>query len=299
MALVDGLDLAAVYYRADHLKEVGIDGNHLPKTLEELVDLGKKLDKFDSSHHLTRVGYLPKGFTGYVAAFKGKFNENGHIVIDTPENLRAMKFLEENNKRLGFDEVTRFTSSLAADAGPTIPLIEGNFSIMFDGEWRVKQVAQYAPDLPYYLAPLPPPKDGNANACMSSPNYLMIPTAAKDPQGAWEFAKFCVGFLHPEDGGRNMGDMGWLPDDPEIAAAKSYQAYLKKYPPYRVFVDLMTSPNLEIPPRGPMQGYVMDQFSKAEDGVLRGSQTSEDALKTVQSNYVAELARLKRLGDVR
>ncbi|AIE86004.1 extracellular solute-binding protein [Fimbriimonas ginsengisoli] len=299
MALVDGLDLYAMYYRPDHLKEIGVDKAHLPKTLEELVAMGVKLDRYDAQHHLRRVGYLPKTFSNYVPVFGGKFNEGGRIVVDTPENLRAMEFIAENTKRLGYDNATRFASSLAADAGPTMPLIAGNYSMMFDGEWRVKQVEQYSPGLPYLLAPIPPPKGGKANACMSSPNYLVIPTAAKQPQGAWEFAKFCVGFLHPEEGGRNMGDMGWLPDDPVIAKSSSYLAYLKRYPQYKVFVDLMTSPNLEIPPQGPMQNFVMDELSKAEDAVTRGSQTPAESLRLVQKHLTEEEARLRRLGQIR
>ena len=297
MSLIDGLDLAAVYYRLDDLKEIGVDQNHLPKTLEELVAMGRRLDRYDKDGHLRRVGFLPKGFTGFVSVFGGKFNQNGHIVVDTPRALAAMQFISDVSKHYGFDAVEKFTSSLAADAGPTMPLIAGNYSIMFDGEWRVKQVAQYKPDLPYTLAPMPPPKDGKANACLSSPNYLMIPKAAAQPQGAWEFAKFCVGFLHPEDGGRNMGEMGWLPDDPEIAKSKSYLAYLKRYPRYKVFVDLMTSPNLELPPRGPLQGFVMDEMSKAEDAVARGTQTPEQSLETVEQHLADERQRLHDLGE--
>jgi len=297
MAMVDGLDLFAIYYRLDHLKEVGVDKNHLPKTMEELVALGKKLDRYDDQHHLRRVGFLPKGFSQYAAAFNGNFNDNGRIVVNNPGNLAAMKFLDETNRRLGYDAVTHFTSSLAADAGPTIPLIAGNFSILYDGEWRVKQVEQYAKDLPYLLAPLPPPKGGRPSASISNPNYLMIPTAAKHPDGAWAFAKFCVGFLYPEDGGRNMGEMGWLPNDPVIARSKSYQEYLKHYPRYKVFVDLMSSPNLEIQPQGQLQKFAMDEMAKADDAVARGSATPEQALKTVDDNLNAERERLRKFGQ--
>ena len=297
MALVDGLDMFAVYYRAEDLKDVGVDEKHLPATLEDLVALGRKLDKRDGQGHLRRIGFLPKGIINLAPTFGGKFNDNGHIVADTPGDLAAMSFIGDANHFYSFDAVDRFTQSLAADAGPNMPLIAGNFSIMFDGEWRVKQVAQYQPDLPYYLAPMPPPKGGKPNASMSAPNYLMIPTAAKEKQGAWEFAKFCVGFLHPEDGGRNMGEMGWLPDDPEIAKAKSYLAYLRKYPKYKVFVDLMASPNLEIEPQGPLQGFATDQINKAEDAVSRGESTPEAALQKVMQQLSDEKKRLRDLGE--
>jgi multiple sugar transport system substrate-binding protein len=169
---------------------------------------------------------------------------------------------------------------------------------MFDGEWRVKQVAQYAPETPYCVVPLPAPKGGFVNASISAPNYLLLPTAANNPQGAWEFAKFIVGFLHPEAGGRNMGDMGWLPDDPIVARSHNYQAYLRRYPQYKTFVDLMTSPNLGMPPRGPLQAFAVDQISKAEDAALRGTKTPEDALREVDSSIREEEARQRRLGTL-
>jgi multiple sugar transport system substrate-binding protein len=297
MAMIDGLDFWAVYYRLNDLKEVGLDENHLPKTLEELVKIGQKLDRYDGDHHLRRVGFLPQGVLGFAPAFGGSFNKDGHIVIDSPENVRAMSFLRDAAERLGHDNITRFTSSLEADAGPTMPLIAGNYSIMFDGEWRVKQVAQYKPDLKYVVAPLPPPAGGKPNACNTAPNYLMIPTAAKQPEGAWEFAKFCVGFMHPEAGGLHMGEMGWIPDDPEIAHSKSYRAYLTKYPQYRVFVDLMSSPNLGMFPQGPLEKFANDELAKADEAVTRGTLSPEAALALAQQHLEAERLRLRKLGQ--
>ncbi len=297
MALIDGLDLYAVYYRLDHLKEIGVDQNHLPKSLDEIVALGKRLDRFDKNGRLSRAGFLPTGVINYSPVFGGHFNKDGQITVNTPENLAAMKFIRERTASYGFDAVTRFKASMAADVGPTMAQIAGNYSIMFDGEWRVKQIAQYKPDLPYFLAPMPAVKGGKGGASISAPNYLFIPTAAKEPKGAWEFAKYCVGFLHPEEGGRHMGEMGWLPDDPEVAKSKSYQAYLRKYPKYKVFVDLMTSENVELPPRGPLQAFATDQLNKAEDEVVRGAQTPEESLRTVEKNIADEKKRLRDLGE--
>ena len=157
------------------------------------------------------------------------------------------------------------------------------------GDWRAHEIN--------VVAPLPPPKGGKSNACNTAPNYLMIPSAAKQAQGAWEFAKFCVGFEHPEDGGRHMGEMGWIPDDPEVAKSQSYQAYLRKYPQFRVFVDLMSSPNLGMFPQGPLQKFVDDELGKADEEVARGSQTPEAALALVEKHMAAEKARLKKLGQ--
>lgn len=182
MAMVAGVDVTALYYRMDHLREIGVDGNHLPKTMEELMALAQRLDRRDAQGRLRRAGFLPKYWKGLVPSFGGSFGAGGTMTFDTPANRRAVEFVVANQKRLGFENVTRFMDSQAADTGLTQPLIEGNFSMLMDGQWRVGQTAKFAPNLDYAVGPVPPPKGGRANASMTDPNYLMIPRASSCPR---------------------------------------------------------------------------------------------------------------------
>jgi multiple sugar transport system substrate-binding protein len=298
MALIAGVDVSAVYYRLDHLKEIGLDQNSLPKTLEELVEVGKKLDRFDESGRLRRVGYLPTYYPNYVPSFGGSFNGPHGPILDSPEQRRALGFIVEQEKRLGYDRVTRFTSSLAADTGATAPLIAGNYSIMLDGQWRVKQTKQYAPDLPYCVAPLPPPKGGKPMASSTSANYMVIPRAAKNPKGALAFLKFWIGMDDREAGAQNVADMGWLPYSDQVAKTKNYQRYLAEFPQFRTFVELAASPNLDIPPQGPLQSFMMNEIYKADDAAVRGTLTPVQALERLSQTVQKERARQRRLGNV-
>ncbi|MCW3053119.1 MAG: sugar transporter substrate-binding protein, partial [Chthonomonadales bacterium] len=155
-----GFDLFTCYYRVDHFREAGLDPDRFPTTLEELVAVGDKLNRFDSSGKITRLGFLPQTFSHYVASFGGGFyDENTHqVTLNTPENLRALEFLVETRKRLGLQEVIRFQSGLASDSGASWPFISGTYSVTLDGEWRVEQLRRYAPHLEYRTIPLPPPK---------------------------------------------------------------------------------------------------------------------------------------------
>ncbi len=94
-----------------------------------------------------------------------------------------------------------------------------------------------------------------------------------------------------------MGEMGWIPDDPSVARSKSYQAYLKKYPQYKVFVGLMTSPNLGIFPQGPLEKFVMDEIGKADEAVNRGAQSPAAAMALVQQHLNEERRRRQQLGE--
>ncbi len=299
MAMIAGVDVSALYYRLDHLKEVGLDENHLPQTLEGVMELAKKLDRRDKNGKLTRVGFLPQSWKQIAPSFDSNFGEGVDMTFDTPDNRRAAEFIVDNDKRLGFDAVRRFTSSQAADTGMTQPLIAGNYSILLDGQWRVKQTAQYAPNLAYCVAPVPPPKGGKAMASMTDPNYLMIPRAANCPKGAWAFMKFWLGMDDAEAGGHNVADMGWLPYCDRVAHSHNYQEYLKKYPRFKTFVDLVASQNLQVFPRSMLQTFATDEITKVEESNNHGTLGAVEGLKHLDQTIADEKARQRRLGNLR
>ena len=298
-AMIAGVDLYALYYRLDHLKEVGLDADHLPTTLEGVQALGEKLNRKDANGRLTRVGFMPQYWKQLVPSFGGSFGEGTRMTFDTPENLQAVRFGVENVKRLGFDKVSRFLSTQAADSGLNAPLIAGNYSIMLDGQWRVKQTAQFAPNLDYVVAPMPPPAGGKPLASMTDANYLMIPRAAHCPKGAWAFMKFWLGMDDAEAGGRNVADMGWLPYCDRVANSKAYGEYLRKYPNFRPFLKLVSSPNLQRFPVSRLQSFAATALDKATESTNRGTLTPKAALDGLDSTVSDELARQRRLGNVR
>jgi multiple sugar transport system substrate-binding protein len=297
-AVIAGVDVGAVFYRLDDLKEVGADSKHLPSSLEELVGLGKRLDKRDGQGNLKRIGFATSGWENYVPSFGGTFNRDGKMVFDTPENRRALQFIVDNDKRLGFQDVIRFQASQPADTGVTIPILSGNFSIILDGQWRVKTIQDYAPTLNYVVTPLPAPKGGKANASFTAANYMLIPTGAKHPEGAMAFLRYWTGMTDAEAGGRNVASMGWLPYCRRVAESATYQDYLKKYPHYKTFVDLVSSPALDIPPQGPLQSFAMDQLTKLNDLTNRGTLGPGAAIEQITAEVEKEAKRQRRLGNI-
>jgi multiple sugar transport system substrate-binding protein len=296
MALIAGVDVNACFYRLDHLREIGLDAQHLPKTLEEFVAVASKLDRYDKSGRLHRVGFLPTAFQDFVPSFGGTFNTPTGPLLGSTKQRAAFDWMEGQYKRLGFDTVTRFLSAQAHDDGANCPLNTGNYSIMLDGEWRVKQASDVAPNVEYCVALLPPPAGGKPLASNTAANYLVIPRAARNPQGALAFMKFLVGMSNPELGAQNLAEMGWLPYCDRVANAKSYRAYLQKFPKFQPFVEMMSSPNLEIAPSGPNQSFIMDQIQKANDSVTHGTKPSEQAMDDLVTAVQVEAKRQRRLG---
>jgi len=193
--------------------------------------------------------------------------------------------------------VMRFNSGLKSSDGGNWPFIGGQIAITLDGEWRVRQLEQYAPNLDYRISPLPPPKAGGKHlASWSNGGYLTIPAGAKQKAGAWAFIKFWSGLDHPEPAAKFQTWFGWLPGCPQIAAAPSYQAYLKRFPQYRTFVDLAASDNIETIPPVPYQLFLMDHITTTDDLAGRGTLTPDQALRRLEHDVHAEQTQRKELG---
>ncbi|HLK60564.1 MAG TPA: ABC transporter substrate-binding protein [Chthonomonadaceae bacterium] len=293
-----GFDLFVCYYRPEHFREAGLDPDRFPATLEEVVEVGKKLDRFDSSKHITRLGFLPQTWENYVASFGGNFydEKTGQVTLNTPENLRALEFLVETRKRLGLNEVIRFQSGLPSDSGASWPFISGTFSITVDGEWRVEQMRRSAPKLEYRTIPIPPPAGGKSLASFSSINYLVIPRGARNPEGGWEFTKFWTGLDDPEAAAEFFPWYGWMPLFPRSAKTPVYEAWLKTVPQYRTFLRVAESENIVTTPPVPYQLYLMDWITRADDLAMRGTLTPRQALEQLEADVARERQRRRDLG---
>jgi len=293
-----GMNMFGLYYLPDHMKEAGI-APHAPQTLEELDEIGKKLDKFDANGNLTRLGWLPTNYMIFAAVFGGGFYDwNGEkLTMDTPENLRALQYISDSNKALGFGNVQRFNAGLdtQSSAGGW-PFIGGAYSFIVDGAWRVEQIAKYAPNLHYETCPIPPPKGGKPLAGFSSGNFMVVPTSAKEPKGAWDFIKFWSGLENPNVAAEFYTWGGWLPLTPAIAQSPIYQAYLHKFPQFKTFVDLMPSENETVLPPVPFQTFFNDHIGTTEESVTHGTLTATQALSGFTKTVSAEANRRKELG---
>ena len=296
--LVMGFDLWVCYYRPDHFRQAGLNPDRFPETLEELVQTAERLHKFDKDGNITRMGFLPSGFQTFTPGFGGGFYDErtGELTLNTPENLRTLRFLAESRKRFGFEKVVRFEAGLSTDDAASWPFIHGNYSIMAEGEWRVETLRKYAPDLEYRTIPVPPPKGGKRKASFSMTNFLVMPKAAHEPKGGWEFIRFWAGLDDPEAAAQYYPILGWMPLAPTVTKAVAYQKWLDSVPQYRTYLEVAESPNICITPPVPYQLYLMDQVQKTDDLVTRGTLTPEQALLQLEKNVAHERARRKELG---
>lgn len=295
-----GINMSALYYLPDDFARAGIDANKALQTLEGLDAAAPKLDRLEKDGGIKRVGWMPKGFPTFARIFGGGLYdpEGERVSLDTRVNRRALKYLVDSRKRLGYDKVVRFESGLnTASFAAGWPFMGGAYSVTVDGQWRVEQLRKYAPNLRYLTAPIPPPEGGPAHAGMSGGNFMIVPRGAKETKGAWDFIKFWSGLDNPERAAEFYTMGGWLPLTPAVAKAKAYQAYIRKYPQFKTFVDLMDSTTVDVLPPVPYQTFLNDEITKMEDSAVRGTLSPDNALAGLERKLQAELERRRSLGE--
>ena len=296
--MVINFDVYACYYKPAEWRAAGLDPDHFPSTLEQLAAVGAKLNQTDSAGRLTRLGFLPALWTNYLPAFGGSLYNpaTGQVHLDTPQGLAALTYLVQAHQQLGFDKVERFNAGLGSQQGASWPFITDQQAIVLDGEWRVKQVAEYAPNLDYRVALLPPAAGGTPDASYSAASYLTIPTGAKHAAGAWEFIKFWQGLDDPVRAAPFNVAFGWLPSSPQMAASPAYADYLRQFPQYRTFVTLAASPSIVSLPPVPDAVYLQDRIAADDDLAERGTLSPQKTLRLLQHEADQQERQRQELG---
>lgn len=241
-ALVNGLDIRALYYNQTMLREAGIEP---PTTLDDLDQLAERF-LVEDENQLKQVGYLPdpRRIWAWTVVHGGRFFDPSaatpeeQITLDSPENLAVLKWMASYSKRLGPDRIASFRTGDQALTGASFPLLaDRRYAAIMDGQWRVRDLteASKASELSalqtgkatdeYGVIPLPLPTGGLKNAGWVNGNFFIIPRGANQPAGAWEFMKFWIGFGENSFAESGVNEKNWPGgNDVNLAAMRANEA---------------------------------------------------------------------------
>lgn len=290
-ALVNGLDVRALYYNKTALREAGLDliADRGPQTLAELDRLAEAITPAGSSG-FDRVGYLPdpRRLWAWGVVFGGRFadTEAGsaaqQITCDSPEVVAALEWMAGYSRRHGADRVAAFRSGDQALTGAAFPLLaDRRYAVIMDGQWRVRDLAEAADAAKatgetmdeYGVCPLPPPSGGRERAGWVNGNYFVVPHGANCTDGAWEFMKFWAGLGHEDEAAATAAAGGWIPASPAVVERPEFQRFLDERPLFRQFVDLAASKNQQPTPPLPVSAaYYREVTAAAQDVLYRGAE---------------------------
>lgn len=283
-ALVNGLDVRALYYNASMLEEAGLEP---PKTLKDLDAIAETFNVTDQGK-LTKVGYLPdtRRLWAWAIVHGGRFydaDQDEPITLDSEANLAALKWMAGYAERLGSDQISTFRTGDQALTGTSFPLLANRrYAAIMDGQWRVRdireakfQAAEANTKIDRYgVVPLPSPENGLSDAGWINGNFFIIPRGANQPQGAWEFMKFWVGLDgNEEQAAKTCATGGWIPVSQAVASTETFQGFLNENPLFAEFVRLAASPNQYPTPVIPAAPYYLREVNSAvQDVMYRGAE---------------------------
>jgi multiple sugar transport system substrate-binding protein len=208
-----------------------------------------------------------------------------------------MKWFESYVKTNGYsiEKIDSFNNSIATSAQAVNPFLTGKAAFTVDGLWLLTDIQKYAPDLNFGIASLPYPSEGgkpNANIIMA--DFDVIAKGAKHPAEAFEFIKWMIGYGgHEEAAGTLMATGGNIPVAQKVIDSISYKTFLDEIPARHEFMKGLDSENNTTYPTLTYGSYYIDRLMAAEDRVMHGAQTAEEALLQVAEEVAKEAAKQK------
>jgi multiple sugar transport system substrate-binding protein len=299
-ALAMGFGTFALYYNTKQLRAAGLDPRKLPESIPELFAWRDKLTRRDANGTLTRIGLAPFYLNVIIPLFGDDLYDpiTDGISLHSEAMLGASQMLYRNNAYYGFDDIIRFLASVSVNNGGGAsgwPFMSGQFSIALDGAWRVEQLARYAPDMEYVTGPMPSAATGGPMRGFGYSNFMVIPTGARCPAGAWDFMKYWSGLDNPERAAEFYVAGGWLPSMRKTGEAPAYRRYLERYPQFETFLNALGSEALQPPPPVVNQVFLGTVLQRVGEYLGRGSRTPEEAMWEFEKEIQDEARRRKEL----
>lgn len=205
-AIPTGIDDRMLMYNRKLFREAGLDPNKPPKTWDELRDYAKKLTKYNADKTYASIGFIPNFGNSWFYIYSwmngGTFMspDGKTCTLASPENIQSMAFMKQIYDDLGgYAKVSVYQSGF--QSGELDPFFTGKVAMVINGDWMLGNVARYAPDLDFAIAPPPSPAERLAHTgrFASDPDdhitwtggfSLAIPKGTKHPEEAWKFIRF-------------------------------------------------------------------------------------------------------------
>ena len=299
--LCNGLDIRALYYNQSLLEEHGLEP---PETIEQLDAIASACSLVDADGRRVRFGFLPdpRRLWAWGIVFGGEFYRSAsqQVTLTDPGIVAALDWMVDYRRRFGPAEVAAFRQGDQSMPGKTFPLLAGRYAVVMDGQWRVRDIANFQaeqrrrgePVTQFGVTPLPAPPGGRPNAGWVNGNFFLVPRGAQQPHGAWKFMKFWTGFGGQEhQAAQTCIAGGWIPVASAVSQTESFQKFLVDQPLFATFVELSHSPHQVPVPVVPGAPFLKREVEQMAAVAMYKSETASPAelLKQTQSRVRRQL----------
>ena len=313
-AIPTGIDDRMLLYSKDAFREVGLDPEKPPRTWEELQDAAKKLTTLNADGTYKRIGFIPNYGNSWLYLYSwqngGEFlsPDTRTCTLANPRTVGALQYMVGLYDALGGnDKISIFQSSF--QGGEQNPFYTGKIGMFVSGSWEISNIARYAPDLDFGVAPAPVPAERlkGQGVFAHQPKYITwvggfsfaIPAGASHPAEAWRFIRYMTSVRGQETGARSQQEYSKSKGRPFVFSltAKSTvnAALLRDFPPpsrrlfnaQKAFIDIL--PAARYRPVTFIGQTLWDAHVRAFDRAVAHAQTPEASLREQQSLVQKEL----------
>lgn len=207
-AIPNSTDDRLLYWNKAAYREAGLDPERPPQTWDELVEYTRKLTKQSAAGTFERIGIIPvvpsfsnSWFYLYSWQNGGEFmSPDGRTcTLNNPESRAALEWLTEFYGRLnGAESVMAFASTFQPREQD--PFITGKMAMKIDTNNAMANLARFAKDLDWGVAPAPVPRERleGRGRFHGKPKFITwsggfsfaIPVGSRHVPEAWEFIKW-------------------------------------------------------------------------------------------------------------
>jgi len=292
-------DAKMVIYSKDVYRDIGLDPEAPPKSLDEFKEQALKCLTFKDDGSIDRIGYNLVYFEMeyFVAQYGGMWYdpEQKKVTANSPETVSCYEWMQDYVKQCGYDQMKAWSDASPGVYGENSAFSQGKHGMFLDGFWVYSALDDFAPDTDYGVAYFPT-RDGSVEARNNyyTGGWLMaIPVGAKHVEEGWQFLKY--GFI----------DNAWkmachtLNGCCVIAQMEQMDQCLleqigqdNRYAPYIAVANDTLRTCHKHWPTVPGAGFYWDEFLKATEYVMRGQKAPQEALDELTEVVQAEMDRL-------
>ena len=273
-----------IAYNKAIFREVGLDPEKPPRTIDEFDDMVWRCTTRDKSGGYVRYGFRPSGLSLWAYVFGGQWVDpaSGAITANHAGNLAALQWLQSYSKRYDLRKMEAFATTFGSAKSPSGPFFVGKIALWQTGEWAQQYVRRYAPTLDWGWFSLPTPTGGREAVTAVGGSVFVIPDACQNKDAAWEFLNWITS---PAPVKRFCLDAHNLPPLIGVGNDPAFQ----DEPLYKFGVRISQGQNAFGPPPIPIWNTYSREIDRVEEKVMLGGADPKEALDTLQKAMEKEL----------
>lgn len=283
-----GTDAYALFWNKDLFEAAGLDPEKPPSTMEELVEFAEKLTIVGADGKLEQVGFIPDHSWShtdlYVRNFGGFWysDDGSKLTVNSQPMIDALTWQQQFYTKYGVKNLQAFSSGFGEYGSPDAPFYAGKVAMMVEGEWQVGPnfIPALKPELNYGVTAFPPlaAHPERKGTIVNQGTVVVVPSGAADKEAS---AKLLAWMMSPEIVAEEFCFNANLPTSKKAAQDPCFSAL---GPKFKVFIDLMESPNAYAVVTTPLSLELNDALASAEEEILYTGADPKATLDKVQAD---------------